>query len=409
MQEDPLPNGKAPPIPHLPRIIPPVGEETTIAEIARLLIESENPVIFADRVARTPAGLAHMIELAELLQAAVCDSGNRFNFPWRHPLNQTQRQATVIAEADLVLELEPGDPFSVSTTWSPTGATRSLMRPGTKRITISSIDLYAKSNYQDAQRFPPDIDIAVAADAEATLPSLIEAIKRKLSTTRKRALRQRGVKLAQYHNQELERSRVAASYGWDARPISTGRLFAELYAQIRQDDWSLLSTTDFQSHWAQQLWTADKHSQYIGASGGYGVGYLGPATLGAALANRKHGRLSVAVNGDGDMMMGPGILWTAANSRIPLLYIIHNNRAYHMELMLLQFVANRRQRGIDRTHIGCELTNPAIDWAGLGRSLGVYSEGPIEDPADLGPALQRAIAQVRKGEPALVDVVAQGR
>src|SRR5206468_2506176 len=175
-----------------------------------------------------------------------------------------------------------------------------------------------------------------------------------------------------------------ASYGWDARPISTGRLFAEIYAQIRTEDWSFLSATDFQSHWPQQLWAADKHHQFIGGSGGYGLGYSGPATLGAALANKKYGRLSIAVNGDGDMAMCPTILWTAAKWRVPLLYIIHNNRAFHMEAMLLQSVANRRQRGIDRAHIGCEIANPNIDWAGLGRSMGVYSEGPIENPVDLG-------------------------
>ena len=41
--------------------------------------------------------------------------------------------------------------------------------------------------------------------------------------------------------------------------------------------------------------------------------------------------------------------------------------------------------------------------------MGVYSEGPIESPNDLAPALQRAIEVVKRGEPALVDVVTQVR
>jgi benzoylformate decarboxylase/acetolactate synthase-1/2/3 large subunit len=41
--------------------------------------------------------------------------------------------------------------------------------------------------------------------------------------------------------------------------------------------------------------------------------------------------------------------------------------------------------------------------------MGVYSEGPIENPKDLGSALRRAVAVVKKGEPALIDVVSQGR
>jgi thiamine pyrophosphate-dependent acetolactate synthase large subunit-like protein len=108
-------------------------------------------------------------------------------------------------------------------------------------------------------------------------------------------------------------------------------------------------------------------------------------------------------------MFGPGVLWTAAHERIPILYVVHNNRAYHTEIMQLQAIANRRQRGIDRVHIGCRIEDPHIDYAAMARSMGVHGEGPIENPRDLGPALKRALAAVRKGEPALVDVVSQGR
>ena len=139
------------------------------------------------------------------------------------------------------------------------------------------------------------------------------------------------------------------------------------------------------------------------------MGYTAPASLGAALANRGKGRLTVSINGDGDLMFSNGILWTAAHDGIPILYVIHNNRAWHQEKMFIEQMAGRRQRGLDRAHIGTAITNPNIDYAGLARSMGVYSQGPIENPADLGPALKRAIAVVKKGEPALIDVVSQGR
>ena len=73
---------------------------------------------------------------------------------------------------------------------------------------------------------------------------------------------------------------------------------AHMPRAVRADspgDWSLLSGTDFQTRWPQQLWTADKHYQYNGDAGAYGVGYLAPASLGGALANRKDGRLSVCI------------------------------------------------------------------------------------------------------------------
>jgi thiamine pyrophosphate-dependent acetolactate synthase large subunit-like protein len=77
--------------------------------------------------------------------------------------------------------------------------------------------------------------------------------------------------------------------------------------------------------------------------------------------------------------------------------------------MGFQRIANRRQRGIERAHIGTTLREPNIDFAMVAKGLGVYSEGPIDNPKDLGPALKRAIAVVKRGEPALLDVVTQGR
>jgi len=411
IQEEPYPTGKAPAVPALPRLAPPTGELGAVEETAKMLVAAQNPVLFADRMARTPAGLDHLVELAELLQCAVVDTTNRFNFPWRHPLNHSENRTPVIANADLMLELEPTDPFSASAVRLPdeTGTPRSLMRPGSKRITISSGDLFMKSNFQDFGRYPADIDLAIAGDAEATLPSLIEAVRRVLPDSRKSALADRGERLGRAHRAQFERMRNAAAYGWDARPISMPRLCMELYAQIKDDDWTLASASDFQSRWPQQLWTADKHHRYIGSAGGQGVGYLGPATVGAALANKGKGRITVAINGDGDTMMSPGVLWTAAHHRIPILYIVHNNRGYHMEIMQLQSIANRRQRGADRTHLGCGLEDPFIDYAMLARSMGVYSQGPIDNPADLGTAIRKALEVVRKGEPALIDVVSQGR
>jgi thiamine pyrophosphate-dependent acetolactate synthase large subunit-like protein len=108
-------------------------------------------------------------------------------------------------------------------------------------------------------------------------------------------------------------------------------------------------------------------------------------------------------------MYAPGVLWTAAHHRIPLLSIMHNNRAYHQEVMHIQRMANRHQRGVTTAGIGTTIENPNIDYAGLARSLGVHGEGPITDPKELGGAIKRALDVVRRGEPALVDVVTQPR
>lgn len=408
LQEEPLSNDSKIRIPRLTLTSQPQGDSGAVAEAARLLVAAESPVIIADRAARTPAGMKHLAELAETLQAAVVDQGGRMNFPSRHPLNQSGRGRAAIAEADVILGLEMGD------FWGATNSlrdqlhktSRPITKPGAKLISITATDLYTKGNYQDFQRFP-DVDLAIAADAEATLPLLIDAAKRLITPDRKRNFQDRGSKLAAASEAALERVRNDAAYAWDASPISTARLAAELWAQVRSEDWSLVSGG--LSGWPQRLWTFDKYYQHIGGSGGYGVGYGAPASVGAALANRKYGRLSVNIQNDGDLMYAPGILWTAAHHRIPLLTVIHNNRAYHQEVMHLQRMANRHNRGIDRPHIGTTIEDPNIDYSKLAQGLGLHGEGPVTDPKDLGPAIKRALAVVKRGEPALVDVVTQPR
>ena len=139
------------------------------------------------------------------------------------------------------------------------------------------------------------------------------------------------------------------------------------------------------------------------------MGYGAPAAVGAALANKRYGRLTVNIQTDGDLMYAPGVLWTAAHHRIPLLTIMHNNRAYHQELMEVQIAANQHNRGIDRAHIGTTIDDPNIDYAKLAQSMGMMGIGPIDKPADLAPAIRRGIETVKRGEPVLIDVVTQPR
>jgi acetolactate synthase-1/2/3 large subunit len=167
--------------------------------------------------------------------------------------------------------------------------------------------------------------------------------------------------------------------------------------------------TSIKLSWPHRLWDFNKPYQWNGGSGGAGVGYNLPASLGAALANKKHGRFTLAIGGDGDFMFSPGTLWTAAHHRIPMLYIVQNNRAYHQEFMYLVAMAARHGRSVDKAAIGTTLTDPNIDFATVARGMGVYGEGPIVDPQELAPALSRAISVVKRGEPAVVDVVTDPR
>jgi thiamine pyrophosphate-dependent acetolactate synthase large subunit-like protein len=406
LQETPMRPEERPRIPKLTWAAPPQGDSGAVAETARLLVNAETPVIIADRSARTPAGLKSLIELAELLQAPVINQFGRMNFPSRHPLSQNERSRALIADADLILGLEVWDYWGTVNNFRDqlNRTSRPITKAGAKMIAISATDLNTRSNYQDFQRFP-DLDISMAADSEATLPALTEACRRLVTGDFRRKYEERGKKLAEARLAAEDRMRTEASYAWDASPISTARMSAEVWAQVKDADWSLVSN----NAWAQRLWNFDKHYQYIGGAGGAGVGYGAPAAVGAAVANKKYGRLSVNIQNDGDLMYAPGVLWTAAHHRVPLLTVMHNNRAYHQEVMHLQRMSGRHQRGITTAEIGTTIKNPNIDYAALARSMGVHGEGPITDPKDLGPAIARAMEVVKSGEPALVDVVTQPR
>src|SRR6195256_941087 len=197
LQENPISIDVKMHIPKLAHAAPPQGDTGAVAEAARMLVAAETPVILADRMARTPAGLAHLIELAEALQAPVVDLGGRMNFPSRHPLNQSDRNRALVADADVILGLEVADFYGALHTYRDQieRTSRPVTKPNAKLVSINSNDLYIKGNYQDFQRYP-EVDVAIAADAEATLPALIEAVKRLITGGRRRVFQERGARLA---------------------------------------------------------------------------------------------------------------------------------------------------------------------------------------------------------------------
>jgi len=388
--------------------VPPQADSGALAELAKMLVEAESPVLVCDRLARTPAGMTNLIELAETLQCAVVDVGGRMNFPSRHPLNQSFRRA-VIGQADVVVGLEMNDFWAAVNSFTDriVRTSRPTAKKGAKLVTLGTRDFLIKSNYQDFERYQ-GVDLEIAGDGETSLPALTAQVKRLVDGGRKRAYEERGKKLAAAQLASLEQARSNATAGWDASPISVARLCMEVYDQIKDEDWSLagLNTGNF---WPRRLWNFDKPHRWNGTNGGGGVGYTLPASVGAALANRRHGRLTVTIGGDGDFMFVPGALWTAAHHRVPMLYVVLNNRAYHQEYMHLQAMAGRRSRGVTNTDIGTTLKDPNVDYAAVAKGFGVHGEGPVSDPKELAPALKRAIAAVKSGEPALIDVVSEPR
>jgi acetolactate synthase-1/2/3 large subunit len=399
LQEKPVAKAASLRVPKLVLDGHPQGDSASIAELARLLVAAENPVVIAGRIARSQEGVQRLIEFAEALQVPIIDQGG--NLPSRHPLN-TGGGGALVRDADVILGLEVDDFWGDLHTYRDQleRSYEPITKPGARLINISVNDQFLKGNYQNIQRFQ-EFDLSMNADPETTLPSLTEAVNKLITADRKSAFEARGKKLADSSRRSHDRTRMEATYGWDSSPISLPRLSAEVWDVVKGEDWA--------GGMAGTEWNYEKYYQRTHIGSAAGVGYQSPTAIGAALAHRKHGRLYVHLQPDGDLMYAPGVLWTAAHSRIPLLMVLHNNRAYHQEVMHIQRMANRHQRGIDRAGIGTTMVDPPIDFAKLAQSLGWYAEGPITDPKDLGGAIRRAVDVVKRGQPALLDTVTQPR
>ena len=394
-------------IPKLSRSIPPQGDSAALAEAARWLVAAKAPVIVADRLARDQTGVDGLVQLAELLGAAVVDMGGRMNFPNQHPLCHSDRRRALVREADVVLLLEVADPWGQFNSFSdPFKIQRYVAKTGVKIINVSMQDVYIRSNYQDFQRYQA-ADLSINGDAQSSLPALTEHVRWLMTPERQRVAQERSAALGVQARSAREQMRESAARGWDASPVTTARLAMETYDVIKNEPWALVVSDRIP--WARSLWPATQYHQMLGGSGGQGVGYAAPGAIGAALANRDKGLLSVSFQPDGDLMYGAGVLRTAAHHKIPILLVMHNNRGYYQEVMHLQRMAAMHKRRPDQALIGNEIDNPAIDYAKLAQAHGVWAEGPISDPKMLNAALKRALAVVKSGRPALVDVVCQAR
>src|ERR1700729_2874740 len=187
LQENPLSNAESLRIPKFEQVIPPQGDSAALGEAAKMLVEAKTPLIVCDRVARTPTGMAHLVDLAETLQCGGIAYPGRMNFPSRHPPNQSFNR-TLIGQADVILAIEMNDLWGAVNSFSDRIArqSRPATKPGAKIITLGVRDLYLKSNYQDFGRWQ-DVDLDIAGDGESSLPALTEAVKRLVDEGRKAA------------------------------------------------------------------------------------------------------------------------------------------------------------------------------------------------------------------------------
>ena len=375
-----------------------------IEQLAGWLVGASNPVVVTEHVGRHPEAVATLVELAEVLGAAVVDFGDRLCFPSDHALNLTGAE-DVLEGADLVLALDVRDLHGAlvgvdrvqRTTVSRIGA-------GCRLVEIGLGDLGIRSWSQEFQRLQP-VDLSILADTSLALPILTAAVRRRLGAA-DGEVQERARRHSSRHASLRRAWREHACATTDELPIATAHLAAVVGEVIKDSDWVLTANT--LRDWTRRLWNFDRPNRHPGQS-------LGTATqigisLGVALAHRGSGRLVVDLQPDGDLLFDAAALWVASYHRIPILVVMYNNRAYYNDWEHQVLMARERGRDESMAYLGMELDRPAPDFAGLARSFGWWAEGPVERPTELRAAIERARDVVLgQGTPALVDVVTAPR
>jgi acetolactate synthase-1/2/3 large subunit len=397
----PLPPANAAAIPS-----PMAPDPRAIEAIADKLLKCEHPILLAEYVGRRAGGFESLVELAETTGAGVWDINNALNFPNKHPLCLSMDKES-LRKTDLVVGLDCKD-WEKSLT-ELNSAKRTLERLPPEHcdyVEIGFGELNISKWAMDYCRMQP-CSVRALGDTAIGIPELTRICKARIAgdAALKKRIDDRTAAIGKRHDQVWAKWQEDARKNWDASPITFQRLAMEIWEVIKDEDWVL--TANNLKMEVRKLWNFDKPYRHPGVE-------LGTSTqigisLGVALAHRDKGRVVVDIQPDGDLMFDAGALWIAAKYKIPMLVVMHNNRAYYNDWE--HQIRMARMRGTDeaKAHIGMDLFGPEPDFGALARSMGCYGEGPIEKPSEVRSALQRALAEVKKGRLALVDTITQHR
>ncbi len=384
--------------------VPPrlAADPKLIGEAADMLVAADYPVLLTEYAARAPIGFDDTVELAETMGSAVFDINKRLGFPNQHPLSVSMH-ADAFKGADLVVALDVIDwtRGSHKPNWE-TREVEAITTSDCKWIDIGFADIEISKWATDYNKHH-NWDMRILSDTANAIPALTEACKSRIDADPKLAakIKDRTQVIGEKHAAQWAAWQEQVKDTWDQMPMHEARMATEVWESIKEEDWVLTAGT--LKDWVRKVWNFDKPYQHPGRDLGTGTQF--GLSLGVAYAYKDTDKIVVDLQPDGDLMFDLGGLWIAAKYEIPILVIMYNNRAYYNDWAHQISVANKRGTDPDRAYIGMDLEGPAPDFAHIAKGLDWYAEGPIMDPKAIQPAIQRAMAEVKKGKPALVDII----
>jgi len=350
-----------------------------VRQAAGLLKDAKHVLILAGRASRDPAAWNARVALAEALNArVVTDLKIGASFPTDHPLYVGSPRAVTpesvegLKNVDVVLSLDWVDLAGALRSFGPS--------PSAKVIQIS-LDHRIHNGWSMDHQALPAVDLLLSADPDLVVPELVKEIGKSPKPHAVPSPRQVSDKEpAGFTNENIARS---------LRQVLGDRPVTYTHLPLSWDE----------------SWITFRHPlDYVGSDGGGGVGGGPGISVGAALALKGSGRLPIAICGDGDFLMGVTAVWTAVHYKIPLLFVLANNRSFYNDELHQERMARARNRPVENKWIGQRMSDPDVDLAAMGRAQGAVGFGPVTKPGDLAAVLEKAIAAVDAGHVAVVDV-----
>lgn len=357
-----------------------------LSALADRLLGAACPVLIAGREVAQHDCFAQVGELAELLGAAVYQEPVPYNarFPSSHPLclgDLTRNQRAVhdaLSAYDLLfcvgadlLRMSPPSPVDPLPQAMPV-------------LHLSERDWELGKNYHT--------EMAVCADVRETLDALLPLLRARRTAGQAQAAERRAVQIRARNwssHRDAAKERVLTLA--DTAPIEPDYLMMRLVAALPADAIVIEEALTATPSLTTFLPMADPHAFYGLASGGLGFGMAG--AVGVSLAQPD--RPVVAVIGDGSSLYSIQSLWSAAHLRLPITYVIVNNRSYR--ILKERLLAGRHT---DR-FVAMDFRDPPMDFVSIARGLGMPAQ-QVTRPEALQETLTRAMAS---GEPNLIEVI----
>ncbi|MFM9999494.1 MAG: thiamine pyrophosphate-binding protein [Burkholderiaceae bacterium] len=361
-----------------PTAPPPAPADVTKA--AQLLSHAKRPVMLLGRMSRKSDDWDARVALAQRLQAKVItDLKTGATFPTAHPQHvgppgnfMAADACAALREADVVLLLDWVDPG---------GAFKQALEGRTceAQVIHVSLDMHSHRGWSMDMGSLPPADVFMLCEPDAAVAALLALVVQR----------------------PLQPWPATQALTPNRNPVLSIRHLADAVQRLPE----AICLARLPLGWNGSYRHFHHPLDYLGADGGGGVG-AGPGNaVGTALALRDMGeqRVTVAMIGDGDFMMGNTAVWTAVHYRIALLIIVCNNHSFFNDELHQERVAKERGRPPENKWIGQRMDNPEINIAQMAQAMGAKSIGPLRDPQDIDAAVLQGWQWAQQGQVCVID------